>query len=257
MAPDPATVVRQETRLVARLLTGAGLATLVAVPFLAVLLLVRSGWAPLERVDRGVADELNGWALRRPTAVAVLELLESVLSPWVFRLAVVVAAIGLWQVGSRRLATWAVTTMAVGGALGVGLKALVERARPTFADPVSAAGSYSFPSGHALNSFLGVAVLLLIAVPMLSRRGRWLAWAGAGALVLLTGFDRLALGVHFTSDVVAGWFVALAVVVGTTTSFGAWRHGPSPVTEGVDPAGSRGMSGSPPDAASVEGRRHG
>ena len=57
---------------------------------------------------------------------------------------------------------------------------------------------------------LGVGVLILIFLPVLSRAGRVVAYALGAAVVLLTGFDRVALGVHFVSDVVAGWVVAIA-----------------------------------------------
>ena len=160
------------------------------------------------------------------------------LSPNTFRVAVVVVAVALWRSGARRLAIWAVVTTAVGALLGVVLKQLVHRARPTFPDPVASAGSYSFPSGHALGSFLGCGILLLIALPLLGRTGRAWAWAAAAFLVLLTGFDRIALGVHFVSDVVGGWVAAGALLVGTTTAFGAWRGARRP-SDGVDPAGSR------------------
>jgi membrane-associated phospholipid phosphatase len=219
--------VRREARLAGRVATGAGAGALVAVPFVLILALVVSEAQWLERIDRGVADRLNLWALARPGVVGLLEVVEVATSPWVFRLAVLVAAAVLWRGGARRLATWAVVTMAVGGLLNVVVKELVARARPTFADPVSFAGAYSFPSGHAQNSMMGAAVLLLVVVPVLGRGGRAVAWTLGAAVVLVTGFDRVALGVHFLSDVVAGWIVALAVVAGTLVGFGAPHRGRS------------------------------
>ena len=68
-------------------------------------------------------------------------------------------------------------------------------------------------------------------------------------LVLLTGFDRVALGVHFVSDVVAVWVVGLAVLAGTSGAFEFWRreHGrpPSTVTEGVEPEAAPDISSDP------------
>ena len=114
--------------------------------------------------------------------------------------------------------------MAIGGVLGVVLKLLVDRARPTFPEPVAHASGYSFPSGHALNSALGVGVLLLVFLPVLTRVGRAVAYTLGAALVLLTGYDRVALGVHYVSDVVAGWAVALACLAGTAAGFEIWRR---------------------------------
>ena len=125
--------------------------------------------------------------------------------------AVLVVAVWLWRRGAKRLAAWAVVTMVIGGVLGVVLKLLVERARPAFPEPVAHASGYSFPSGHALNSMLCVGVLILVFLPVLRPAGRVLAYAVGALVVLLTGFDRVALGVHFVSDVLAGWVVALAV----------------------------------------------
>lgn len=219
-APVPGTDVGRQGGLTLRLAAGGGLAALVAIPFLFLMLLVTSESERLERVDRSVADALNGWAGDRPWAVQTFQVLEQVLHPWTFRLAVVVIAVLLWRRGARRLATWAAVTMAIGGVLGVVLKDIVHRARPSFPEPVAAASWYSFPSGHALNSMLGAGVLLLLALPHLGRTGRAAAWMAAVAVVVLTGFDRVGLGVHFLSDVLAGWVVALAVLVGTTVSFG-------------------------------------
>lgn len=216
--------LRREAQLVRRLLLGSAVTTVAALPFLGLLLLVRLGYAPLATVDGDLAGGLHGWARERPDVVAGLELLSHVTSPWTFRLLVVVTAGVLWQYGRRRLATWAVVTMAVGGTLAAVLKLVVARARPVFDEPVFVAEGLSFPSGHALNSMLGAAVLLLMVLPVLSRRGRLVAWGAALAAVVVTGFDRVALGAHFLTDVLAGWALALALVAGTGTAFGAWRR---------------------------------
>lgn len=216
--------LHHEVQLVRHLLVGTAVATVAALPFLALLLLVRVGYAPLASVDGDLAAGLNGWVRERPDVVAGLELLSHVTSPWTFRLLVLLTAGVLWQYGRRRLATWAVVTMAVGGTLAAVLKLVVARARPVFDEPVFFAEGLSFPSGHALNSMLGSAVLLLMVLPALSRRGRLVAWAAALAAVAVTGFDRVALGAHFLTDVLAGWALALALVAGTGTAFGAWRR---------------------------------
>jgi undecaprenyl-diphosphatase len=89
-------------------------------------------------------------------------------------------------------------------------------------------------------------ILLLVFLPVLRGARRVVAFAAAGALVLFTGYDRIALGVHYVSDVLAGWVVALAVLTGTAGAFEIWRreHGrrPSQVSEGVEPEAARSMS---------------
>jgi undecaprenyl-diphosphatase len=57
---------------------------------------------------------------------------------------------------------------------------------------------------------------------------------GALLVTLLTGADRVLLGVHYVTDVVAGWALALATLAGTLTAFSLWRreHGLAPSRPG-------------------------
>lgn len=111
-------------------------------------------------------------------------------------------------------------TLVLAGAEGLTmiLKAGFERERPFFPDPLATESSFSFPSGHATVSLAVYGALgFLLARRSSSWRGRAL-WLGAAAgLVLLIGASRLVLGVHFLSDVLAGfsagmvWLVLCAV----------------------------------------------
>ena len=83
-------------------------------------------------------------------------------------------------------------------------KQLFQRARPSF--PEHVIGGYSLPSGHATMSFT-LATVLLLAVPELRRP--WLAIPIA-AYALLTVLSRVVLGVHYTTDVVAGACLGMA-----------------------------------------------
>jgi undecaprenyl-diphosphatase len=107
-----------------------------------------------------------------------------------------------------------VMTLSVG--LTVVVKVLVERPRPGAVDRLGPVDhSYSFPSGHTLNStvFLGLVVILLL--PLIQRRGRRIALiAGAGLLALGIGWSRVYLGYHWTTDVIASWLLATALLVG-------------------------------------------
>jgi undecaprenyl-diphosphatase len=144
--------------------------------------------------------------------------------------------------GAPRLALWVVTTMTVGGLLGALLKLLVGRHRPDLLDPVARAAGYSFPSGHALNATLAAGVLLLVFLPFArhSRAVRGALWTAAVLIAAVTGLSRIALGVHWTSDVVGGWLLGVAVVAATTAAFSTWRTrvGRRPARtarEGVEP----------------------
>ncbi|HEX7256054.1 MAG TPA: phosphatase PAP2 family protein [Gaiellaceae bacterium] len=97
--------------------------------------------------------------------------------------------------------------------LTLGLKLGFERDRPFFPEPLATESSYSFPSGHASVSLAVYGTLGYIAARHAStRRAQLGALAAAGTLVLLIGFSRLYLGVHFLSDVIAGFSLGIAWV---------------------------------------------
>jgi membrane-associated phospholipid phosphatase len=93
------------------------------------------------------------------------------------------------------------------------LKLGFERERPFFPDPLARETSYSFPSGHSSMSLAVYGTLGFIVARHASTRGRQLAaLIGAAVVVLLIGFSRMYLGVHYLSDVIAGFSLALAWV---------------------------------------------
>lgn len=242
--PSPA--ARRDRRLGLRLGLGAVAAVLVAVPFTLLTVLVLGQYESLERADRAVADGFHSWVIHRLWLVKTFDVLATVTSPNTWRVVAAVVAVVLWRRGRRRLVYWLVTTMAVGGLLSLVLKLLVARARPSFPDPVTTASGYSFPSGHALNSMLFAGVMVVLLHPATRGARRALVWTVAVLLVVVTGVDRLALGVHYLSDVLAGWVVALATVFATTAAFATWRAqeglpAASPQT-GLEPEGPRPRS---------------
>lgn len=127
-------------------------------------------------------------------------------------LAVALIAVGvLWR---RRQQTDAVfVALALIGAqvLSTGMKLGFRRERPFFPDPLATESTFSFPSGHALVSLAVYgSIALLLARRISSPRRRALLLGGTGLLVLAIGFSRLYLGVHFLSDVLAGYAAGLA-----------------------------------------------
>lgn len=224
-----------------RLTLAAAAAFLVLVPGTGLALLVLAAWPPLDRLDAAVAGALHRYARTSPAWVRLMSIWTDVFAPGPLRVVVAVVAAWLLLRGAPRPALWAVTTMTVGGLVGVLLKLLVGRPRPELLDPVARATGYSFPSGHALNATLAAGVLVMVFLPYAREPVQRAAlWGAALVLVVLTGFTRVALGVHWTSDVVGGWLLGVAVVAATTAAFTTWRHqaGLPPVRvtrDGVDP----------------------
>jgi undecaprenyl-diphosphatase len=114
------------------------------------------------------------------------------------------------------VASAALLLVSVPGAaiLGLVLKGLYERPRPDLFESGYTAPFYSFPSGHAITAVSFYGVLTLLVARRLDGRRRWIVVAVGAALVLLIGFSRLYLGVHYPSDVLAG-YLAAALWVGT------------------------------------------
>lgn len=104
-----------------------------------------------------------------------------------------------------RAATFAAIALAGSGLLNVGTKLVFARDRPSLWESITPELTYSFPSGHAMGSATLASVLILLAW---RTRWRWPMFVIAVPCVLLVGFSRVYLGVHYPSDILAGWAAA-------------------------------------------------
>jgi undecaprenyl-diphosphatase len=98
----------------------------------------------------------------------------------------------------------------IGTALSTLLKIVVDRPRPAVGSALVRATGLSFPSGHAMNSTVVYGALVLVFGAATGRRRRIIARIAISTTVALIACSRLALGVHYFSDVVGG------VVLGAT-----------------------------------------
>lgn len=108
--------------------------------------------------------------------------------------------------GYRRLLIGWVVGLTGGSLLNLALKAVFQRPRPEFDVPFAGAIGWSFPSGHAMGSLIGYGLLAYILMRFV--RGYWqriIVLICASMMVLLIGFSRLYLGVHYFSDVIGGY----------------------------------------------------
>ena len=129
--------------------------------------------------------------------------------------------------GRWRQALLAAFATGAGAIMGKLLKSLFARPRPEVVPHLVEVTSLSFPSGHSLNSaivYLTLAVLL--ARSFEERRLRAYTIVVAVLLVLTIGFSRVYLGVHFPSDVLAGWSIgaAWALMMGLVATLLQRRH---------------------------------
>lgn len=116
-------------------------------------------------------------------------------------------AVLLWGRAKRRMAT--LLTMGVGGAvlLNLLLKVVFQRDRPQLWERLVTENSYSFPSGHAMASSALALSLIVICWPT---RLRWVSVAIAALYMIVIALTRLYLGVHYPSDILAGWAISAA-----------------------------------------------
>ncbi|WP_194290904.1 phosphatase PAP2 family protein [Nocardia aurantia] len=125
-------------------------------------------------------------------------------------MAAVAVAACAWFAYRRRWPQFLLTGVAAAGAgiIVLALKTIVGRQRPPVMDRLVTETNQSYPSGHTLGSTVVVGVLTALVVLALRRRAAQVAVAtAAAAFVLLVGVSRLYLGVHWPTDVLAGWAI--------------------------------------------------
>ena len=194
---------------------------------------------PVDALDRWVAVGVNALVAPHPTVVGVLAVATS-LGATPTTAVVLGTLVAVLLIRRRvRLAAYVAVTAIGGTALSPTLKVLVGRLRPVVPEPVAGAGGYSFPSGHATSVTIMVGVSLLVLLPAVPAGWRRAVMITGICVAVLVGLTRVALGVHFLSDVVAGWLLGSAWVALTATAFRRWcaagRPAP-PLDQGLDAA---------------------
>jgi undecaprenyl-diphosphatase len=124
---------------------------------------------------------------------------------------ITLAALGLF-VWKKKYRAAVQLSIGIGGAvlLNIITKSLFMRGRPELWERIVTETSYSFPSGHSMASVALAASFVLI---FWHTRYRWWVVGAAAVYTVMIGFTRMYLGVHYPSDVVAGWCLGVAWVV--------------------------------------------
>jgi len=191
--------------------------TVAAIAFLLVALLglaVRSGWtAAIDLRLLSAIRHAGGASFRQ----AVVDL--TALGGGTVLVLLNASVILLLWLRRERMAALRLLGIVLGGRFAVDLvKELVARTRPPSLDPGIMLHSWSFPSSHAANATITYLALALIASHGPVRPAERRLLLGLAALLALTiGLSRVWLGVHWPSDVLAGWLFGLGWVALTST----------------------------------------
>ena len=131
----------------------------------------------------------------------------------------------------RKLREGLFAGVALGGSalLNLGAKQLFARERPTLWESIAPESTFSFPSGHAMGSMTLACVLVLLAW---HTRWRWWLALPMAVFTAMVGLSRVYLGVHYPSDILAGWAAAAAWTV--VAYLLVFPHGQRPWQAGAD-----------------------
>jgi undecaprenyl-diphosphatase len=167
----------------------------------------------MTRFDTVVRQFVHSWS--SPRLTIAMQFMAFIGSPLFVSLLTAIGSAALWIAGRRRKARTLAITVVGGSLLMWVLKISFHRPRPTPFFDTPLPSSWSFPSGHALLSFcfFGIAAALFNA----DRRPLWLrtlVWTLAALLVASIGLSRIYLGVHYPSDVVAGYLGGFVWLLG-------------------------------------------
>ena len=177
--------------------------------------LVFFGWLTDEVLegDSRHFDEVTRAAVHQlasPAMTVIMRFLSFVGSTIVLTIGTIIIVVWFAMRKWGREAKLFTATMIGGGLLNVTLKLTFKRARPEPFFDLTPPETYSFPSGHSLASacFFGALAALLTA-RIKNRRTKLIVWIVCAAMFLSIGFSRIYLGVHHTTDVIAGFVAAL------------------------------------------------
>jgi len=206
-------------------LTVAGLATLLAGLVMLVLSTLVFGGVTEDVTQRNglsTTDMLHlHWFTEHRTDALVSgsRVVSEFGSPLVLALAAIAAAVWLWMRGLRLgLALAPSIAFGIAATFATAMKTIVGRHRPPLSLHLVTENNASFPSGHATDSTAFFVALALISALFVLRRPvtRSVVVFGSGLLAGAVGISRLILGVHWPTDVVAGWALGLTVALVVT-----------------------------------------
>jgi membrane-associated phospholipid phosphatase len=198
----------------------AGLAVGLGLLAVAALWAGFTGVGPAQLDGPALAESIEDRSTSLTTVAVVVTTIGSTVAMAV--LATVVGA-WLWWRGRRMDAVLTIGAMAGASFLFRVLKLILERARPPVADHVVPVSSESLPSGHATMSTVVIGTMVALAWSGRSVAERAVMVAAAALWIGAVGATRVYLGVHWLSDVLAGWAVGAAWLAVCLLVWTRWR----------------------------------
>lgn len=198
----------------------------VALPLALLTVLVILAWPPLQGFDDALLERAYAYAAARPGFVDFLAFIADIFEPLHIRLILFgLAAVLVWR-GARASGLWLALVTLTEMALVFALKRIIQRARPE--DALYDIGGFAFPSGHSSSGALVAGVVAVFATVLVRRTWVRLLCIAAGLLfALMMGLDRVFLGVHHPSDVVASYLMVSLIVLVMTALVGGVARAPA------------------------------
>lgn len=189
-------------------------------------------WIFAELAEEVIQDETHAFdtnvllviqQLQQPWLTPMMVLITDIGDPTV--LVILCVIVSVWLVIRKHKSEAMTVAIAAFGALGLNflLKQIFERNRPALWSRVVEVKFYSFPSGHAMLSIVIYGILGYLLTTRYPNQRGWMILA-TSVLIVLIGFSRMYLGVHWLTDVIAGYAAGFVWLVTCILSLEIWRH---------------------------------
>jgi membrane-associated phospholipid phosphatase len=188
----------------------AGVALMAFVGLVVLALGAKNGASAVSRLDVAWHESLRAYAVDHPPWLSSWRVVTH-LGDTITVVLVDLALVGLCLVGGRRRLAVLVAVVGVAGwAARIAIRDLVARPRPT--DTLWPETGLSFPSGHTTNATIAVGLAVIVLWSISRPRVRAVVLVITIAYAGGVGFSRIAGGVHWPSDVLGGFLLAVGIL---------------------------------------------